>query len=162
MKRFGLLKKGELGFNFLATGLFVKCLKPYVMAYAPIARQSMCTKEIDRDLMFYRNKMPNYKQTESSQTHCTNPWFFPDKYCPVFDKRIGKILNFKNLFAHVNSTNFCSIFGRNRQIGWLVLAQRRVLISSFFPLYLYNLSFCSHPQFCWNWDISPQFHGLYI
>ncbi len=36
------------------------------MACAPIAiaRQSMSTKEIDRDLMFHRNKMPNYKQTE--------------------------------------------------------------------------------------------------
>jgi len=58
LKRFGLLKKGELGFNFLATGLFVKCLKLYVMAYAPIAiaRQSMSTKEIDRDLMFHCNK----------------------------------------------------------------------------------------------------------
>ncbi len=147
----------------MATGLFVKCLKPYVMAYAPIARQSMCTKEIDRDLMFHHNKMYNYKQTESSQTHCTNRWFLPYKYCPVFHKRIGKILNLKNLFAHVNSTNFCSIFGRNRQIGWLVLARRKSFnFQFFFPLYLYNLSFCSHPQFCWNWDIGPQFHGLYI
>lgn len=40
---------------------------------------SMSTKGIDRDLMFHPNKMPNYKQTESSQTHCTNQWFFPDK-----------------------------------------------------------------------------------
>jgi hypothetical protein len=118
-------------FKTLCYGLSPHCKTKYV-------------HQRDRD----RNEVPNYKQTESSQTHCTNQWFFPDKYCPVFDKIIGKILNFKNLFAHVNSTNFCSVFGRNRQIWLTCFGQKKEFsFPVFFPLYYIISSFVLIPSF---------------